>query len=513
MRLPLHLSQLAFIITLHLTLGLGASPFAATGGLTVSLPNPGENVRRDSLLAVDSGGNHHFVTLTQISGQTLDTLLYSRETDGATILLNALPSAFTQRLEATITTSTGQVLLLTSSSYSNGNTLETGCVLHHLNSSSPSQPTFAFSSSGQPSARMAPLEDGNVLVVSRTSSQVIVGRLLAPSFTYEELGRFSAPGMQEFSKLSLFAEPDQTVHLAATTHEELAADNFHSRLLYRSFDPENLAPSQAWQTVTSGLASSPSTEVGASQSLTFDTEPVILFHNEITSQLQSARKAEGGWELNTLEDFASIGRIHLACDELGRLSATWDSLGSGSIRCATFGRSGWTTPSLLASGNFASFVVDTGGYLHYSTQTSVSIPGEDPVEFYQTLRPRDLTDDDGDGLPFVLEELLGSSPNEANHDAIEAGLTSAQNAFLSFLVPSDLAPVGTSESYFYSPGLDIFLTLEISRDLTFWRRADPEIETELFAITGRPSVLVSTLRDNAQEAPRGFLRLKAVRNR
>ena len=113
---------------------------------------------------------------------------------------------------------------------------------------------------------------------------------------------------------------------------------------------------------------------------------------------------------------------------------------------------------------------------------------------------------------FDYEELA-IFPLPSSEEFRAFSLSQDFKASLSSLVVSDLTPVGTSESCFYSPSQDITLKIEYSSDLSIWREAINQVESDIFNISGRGSVFVTTSLESALETPRQFMRFRATRNR
>jgi len=513
--MPLYsLALLSILCAFFFAPKLRAAPFEVSPGISTVFPHPDETLRRDTLLAVDVAGDHHFVSLNGVPGEDHNTLIYYREKGEDLFILNSLPDEFRRSLLAIATTATGEVILLTYSIRENGGALSSrGCALYHLNGPAPTEPRLVIPTTSRRDAIIAPLEDGSVLIATQTASRIEIGRLLADSFVYEELGGFSPGSSQDFTTVSVFVETDQTVHLAATTREEIAADDFSSRLLYRRFDLENLAENAPWQIVTSDSSATSSIQIANHHDIAVTNEIVIVYVDEISSKLRSARKTLTGWDFSTLQSSTNIGRLIVAPDELGTLTAAWDFFGDGTVRYRTLSEMTWSPGEMLPLTNFASFATDRGGYLHAAGQWVATIPGEGNIPFYRSLRPLDVTDEDRDGLPYVLEEVLGSDPNAPDFGSLVFDVYSDSMASLSTQVVSDLAPVELSQTCFHSKDTNIEIKVESSNDLSVWREAIGQVESELFSIVGSRSAFVTTFQDPAPETPRRFIRLKATRIR
>lgn len=502
-------SLLPLLCLVILTPFLRAAPFAVSPGITTYYPLPDESISRDTLLAVDAGGYHHFVSLTGMPDETQNLLTYNREEDDSSYDLRSLPGSINQIFQAITTTASSDVLLMT---YSIGGN-SPGYVLYHLNGPTPSEPRLVIPTNGFRDAVTIPLEDGSVLVATRSATQIRIGRLLAGSYDYEEVGAFSPTGSQEFSAISAFVEPDQTIHLAATTYEEVEPATIQSYLLYRRFELDNLAANSPWQSVTGSSTGSSATEVAAQHAIAVTTETVIVYEDQIASELRGARMTATGWDIETLQTSSNIGRLFLAPDELGTLTAAWDNFDDATSRYRTFGSSGWMSSETLPVDNFSSFFTDRGGYLHGAGRNVVTLGSGERVPIYQSFRPRDITDRDCDGLPYVLEDVLGTDPSVPNFGSLTFGVAADFKASLAGQVVNDLAPVGASESSFYSAAQDIVLKVESSTDLSIWREAIGQVDSEILRVAGRRPVLVTTLQENTPGTPRRFMRLKATRNR
>ncbi|GHC42052.1 hypothetical protein [Roseibacillus persicicus] len=506
-RTPLSLVVLFFFVSL-----LEGAPFVRSLGINAFYPSPGENVVRDNLLAVDAQGDHHFVSLTGTLTGPEVYLVYEQERGNLTRLLDLPAGGTTQRLQAMTTTASGDVLLIT---YLIGDSSR-GCVLYHLNGPNPTEGRLILPTTSTPGAVVAPMEDGSVLLATCDASQVIIGRLSPGAYEYAEMGRFGATvgsSSQEFSALSAFVEQDQTIHLAASTREAADGGGYLSQLIYRRFEFNNLAIASPWEIVDSAVSALSGEAVADHHAIAVTNETVIVYADRDSGKLRSARKTPSGWEFQTLVSSANIGKLFIAPDELGTLTAAWDNLSNASSSYRTLTDNVWGVSENLSIANFTSFATDRGGYLHFAGPIAVELPGGEIRNGYVSYRPKDVTDLDGDGLPYVLEEVLGTDPDVPNPQALTFGMSASSMASLSCLVTGDLARVNTSDSYFYSAEKEIALEVQYSTNLSFWREAVVEVDTDLFQISGRPPVFVTTLRESALATPRAFLRLKATRKR
>ncbi|YCM46981.1 hypothetical protein V2O64_24365 (plasmid) [Verrucomicrobiaceae bacterium 227] len=511
---PIHTSIISLLCFVFAGTPFDAAAFDVSPAISSEVRIEDSRYLGDSLLTIDASGNHHLVYVDGVPAEPATFLIYESEKGLLPLYLNNPTGVGAQQLQA-ITTTKGDVLLMT---YAAEGSSE-GCFLYHLNGPTPEQPRFVVPTTEEPQAVMVPMEDGGVLVVTLAAAQINIGRLIPRPYNYEALGSFpvtAGAGPKEFTAISAFVEPDQTIHLVATTNEEIDSDAFRSQLLHRRFELNNFALGTPWQIVASGLAESSTTEIAAMHAVAVATETIIVYVDGIADELRSARVTSGGWEIETIQDSADIDTLIIAPDELGTLRAAWNALSPfTAARYRTFDDSGWGSVETVLSlfDSSASFATDHSGYLHLAVTRAVIGPGEVIENSYRSFRPRDITDADHDGLSYVLEDLLGTDPDTPNFDTLTFDMSSSFRASLSAFARGDLARVDESDTCFHSATSDIVLKIEYSSDLALWREAITQVDTDLFQITNRGTFLSTTFKESALETPRKFMRLKATRNR
>ncbi|MDQ8188751.1 hypothetical protein [Roseibacillus persicicus] len=354
------------------------------------------------------------------------------------------------------------------------------------------------------------LDEGGVLVSGRQNFAVPTFLILKPEEP-DQVVTPSLSGQGSVADFSAIQASDGDVHMVVmqTYYNYLA----ELRVFVLKYGTMIAGVQSSWQEVAtySGAGDEnsyrvPSCKIGLHPE---SNALHITSWDALTESVNNHYQAGGSWlAYEMFTNVGNLGSIRPHFDELGRLAVVChESSARPRLAASEFtgAEASYEIPGIETGIGRHAVAVDKLGYLHTVHADEGAV----------VSLPLDITDFDGDGLLYVMEEATRTNPavpNDGNQPFTFS--LSGGRASLTFSGVTGTGKVGNDESFLRSDEGKMIYEIEGSYDLVNWSANSARWDTEIFTISGR-GVVISSQQTSLLSSPLSypFMRLKVYRDR